>query len=156
MLRPCFFPKRFNNLVFSTVFSACCGHVASTLLSKTFQEPGFVQVCAHVSLMLRPKLFNNQVLSMVFAHVAFMLRPCCFPKLFKNMVLSVVFVHVAWMLRPCCFPKRFDTRVSTGICACCFDVASTLLSKTFQEPGVFPEFLRVLLSCCVQDAFQNV
>ena len=37
-----------------------------------------------------------------------------------------------------------------------FFVASMLLSKRFQEPGVFPVFLRMSRHCCVHVASQNV
>ena len=91
-------------------------------------------------------------------------RSCCvhvaFQKSFNCFVFAqflCMFARVAIMMCPCCFRNR--CKCFARFCACCFHVASMLLSKTFEEPGVFPgcsAWLYILYLCCVHPSFQRI
>ena len=184
MLPPCCLPKRFKKLLISQDWahfaSPRCVHAAFQSVQKPGVFPGFCACCLHVASMLLSKTFQYTGVSQVFAHVAVMLRPCCFPngfkylglvrvlknlasmfyvKTFQELVLFPVFAHVAFILLPCCFPNCFKILVVPGVCACCLHVVSMARAGKFHVANQnvsIAWLLRVLLSCCVPVAFQNV
>ena len=130
MLLPCCVPRRFKNLVLSHFLA----HVAlmlrpwalrnsvkqgrPTRVSPSVSSQGVPQVGSMENVTNKYCLCSSPYVS-VFGFVGFILFSCC--------------VHVAFQTvsRTWCFPR---------FCTCCFRVASMLLSKTFQKPGVFPGF----------------
>ena len=139
-------------------FCACCFHIVPILFTNTFQKAGVLQgfygCCFHVVSILISKMFQEPGIFPGFCeycfHVVSILPPFYVHIVFQNISriwyfrrFVGIWFHVIAILLSKMFQEPGIFLVSPGFCVCCFYVVFMLLSEAIQEPGVFPGFVYI-------------